>query len=292
MTSLQLASMIARRTPWKTVSQLPMEEANALCAALNQALQAWFQRAGASHTASRRSTVLHAPVACLANMITGSRRVDFTSAPDWVSEAVGATVRLEGDPRWNRIVAPETLLHAWLGDTEEVAVTLYHDCISLPAGVAGVCSPVTAVLPDSEALLPDAPLPAWSSSQGSAHTTGRPERHQIETLDAGPGSCPSFALRVWPMPSTDVTLCYSVVQYFTLSTLDLQAPRVLPVPEDVAAAILLPLALDHAAAQGLLDKDTDTQRLAADAAAALERIAPRTMLPTTTTQWLGTTPGF
>ena len=284
--------MIVRRTPWKTLSQLPMEDANALCTSMNQALQAWFEKANATHTAVQKSVQLHGPARFQAFVEKGSTVLDMTNAPAWAGDALGATLQLEGDARWNRLNGTGALLHPYAGEDGNVNATLYHDCAALDAATAGVCGHVKIIRSTSEVVLPERDIPLWWLWEGSSHRTGNPDRFQLEPLNPGAGSQPAMVLRVWPMPTADVTLAFSVARHFTLTTADLQAGRVLPVPEDVAGGILFPIALDRAAGQALLVKDTDLKRVAADAAAAIGRIGPRTMIPTAETQWMGTAYGY
>ena len=302
MTSLQLASMIARRTPWKTLSQLPMEDAGALCASLNQALQAWFEKASATHTSQLRSAALHGPVKCRANVVNGSSRLQLINPPAWVSDAIGSALAIGADSRWNRLLtvaAPSvdgqveaTALHAYRGMLGEAEVTLYHDCAPLGGETVSVCSNVCVALSTGQREIPSLEIPVSNSLAGGVLCAGAPERYQVEPLNPGVNSKPFFVLRVWPLPSMDVTLHYRVASHFSLSTADLQRAKPLPVPEDVASGILLPIALDHAAGQGLLAKDADLQRIAVDAAAAVARIPARTLPPSTAAQWMGTARGF
>ena len=93
MTSQQLASMIVRRTPWKTLSQLPMGDANALCASINQALQVWFEKANATHTALQQSAQLHTSGQYEVSVTTGSTAVAFTAPPPQPLTALKAALQ-------------------------------------------------------------------------------------------------------------------------------------------------------------------------------------------------------
>ena len=292
MTSQQLASMIVRRTPWKTLSQLPMGDANALCASINQALQVWFEKANATHTALQQSAQLHASGQYEVGVTGGSAAVTFTAPPPWLSTATGSTLQISGDGRWNRLMSAGTLLHPYAGASGTAMMTLYHDCAPLGSDTISVCSHVKILRSSSEIDLPNWEIPTWWLWEGNNHRTGSPDRYQIEPLNPGCNSTPFFVLRVWPMPAADVTLAYRIARHFSLSLADLQTARALPVPEDVASGILLPIALDRAAGQALLTKDTDFKRVAEDSAAAVARISPRTMAPTTDVQWMGTCYGF
>lgn len=296
MTTIQLAQMIARRTPWKTLTALPAEDANVLVLAMNQALQTWFELANATHVAKLCRTVLHAPVTLTGTAAHDSTEITLEAPPSWVAaEATGSTVKVSGDGRWNQLRSPTRLLLPYQGATGAVTFVLHQDVAPLGGAMVSVAGEVRMMRGDGgrgdRRLRFDDVPPCWLR-QGAMQGPGEPERCQVESFHPADDGAPAFVLRVWPPPAQDVTLAYPVVRHWTMTLADLLVPRELPVPEDVAAGIVFPLALDRAAGQALLTTETDVQRVQADAAAAEARIHTRTMIPMTEPAWLGTPAGY
>lgn len=296
MTTLQIAQMIARRTPWKTVTALQLEDANALVVAINQALQVWHDKANATHIAQQRAATLHGPVQVPGTATQGHTAITFTVEPVWLaSDGIGCSVQVSGDPKWNRLMSTTRLLMPYSGPTGDVTLILHHDVAPLGNDTVSVCSNVRLVRGGSthnERILQNADVPACWQAAGHVRWQGDPEIYQVESHNPGANSAPFFVLRVWPMPTQELTLAYNVGTHWSMTLADLQTPRDLPLPEDVASGIVLPIALDRAAGQALLVPETDFRRVQADAAAAEARIYTRTMIPVTDPQWMGTPPGY
>lgn len=296
MTTLQLAQLIARRTAWKTVTAMPVEDQNALVVAINQGCHVWFQKASGSHTAQPRAADLRGPVVIQGTATNGSTAITLTSPPSWLAaEGLGSSVQVSNDHRWNRLMSLTSLHLPFTGPTGAVTFTVYHDVAPLGGDTVSICSRVKLVrglgVWQERELVNDHIAPSWMW-EGSVRWQGDPTTFAVEPLIPGVNSTPFFVLRVWPVPTHLVSLSFDLARYWSMTMPDLMTPRELPFPEDVANSIVLPIALDRAAGQDLLKVGTDFRRIAADAQIATDLIYMRTMNPVTDPQWHGTPTGY
>jgi len=296
MTTLEIAQMIARRTVWKTVSGLPMEDKNALVVAVNQACHVWAGKANATHIAQPYAADLHGATTIQGTATNGSTTIVLTSPPAWLAtEGIGSSIQASGDNRWNRLMSLTSLHLPYQGPTGAVTFTVYHDVVPLGSDTVSVCSLVKLVrglgIWNERHLVNEEIAPSWMW-EGSTRWQGDPLIYAVEPLNPGTNSTPFFVMRVWPVPSHVVSLSFNVGRYWSMTLADLVTPRALPFPEDVASDIVFPIALDRAAGQDLLKPGTDFKRIAADAKTATDLIMPRTMNPVTDPQWMGTPPGY
>lgn len=219
MTTIQLAQMIARRTPWKTLTALPVEDASALVTAMNQALQVWFDRANATHTARQHGVILRGPVTIQGTATNGSTAITLTSPPAWLAtEGLGSSLQVAGDGRWNRLISLTTLLLPYSGPTGAVTFTLHHDVAPLGSGTVSLCGSVRLVRngpASSERELFNADIPGCGIDATLHRTQGDPERWQVEPHNPGTNSIPFFVVRVWPMPVSQAMLAFSTVQQWS-----------------------------------------------------------------------------
>jgi hypothetical protein len=296
MTSLQLAQQIARRTPSKTLTAMPVEDLNALATAINQGLQEWYDKANSTHTSTPIGADINGSITIQGTATNGSKTIVLTSPPAWVAtDGIGSSLVVGGDTRWNRLLSLTSLLFPYSGPTGAVTFTLWHDVVPLSDTLVSVGHPVRLIRSAgvfNERVLANGHVPPCWQWQGHTRWQGDPVYYDVEPLSTGEHSSPFFVMRVWPVPTRQVTLSFNLVKQWSITLSALSAPVDLPLPEDVASGIILPLALDHAAAADLLKKDTDFKRIAMDAASARTRIGQRTMHVITEPLPMGTPPGF
>jgi len=288
--------MIARRTEAKTLTAMPVEDLNALATAINAALKDWFSRAGMSHVTTPIGADLRGGLTINGTATNGSKTIALSNAPSWFAESgIGSSVQVSGDMRWNRIMSATELLFPYNGPTGAVEFKVWHDVVPLPNTLLHVGNPVRLIRSAgvfNERILVNAPVPPIWSFEGHVHWSGDPMNYAIEPINTAANSSPFFVMRVWPMPTRSVTLSFNIVNVYQVTLASLSTAVTLPLAEDVCATIILPLALDYAAAADLLKKGTDFKRLAIDAASARGEITRRTLHAVTEPQAMGTPPGY
>jgi len=292
MTSAQLAQMLVRRTPWGAPSELPIADQSALVNCMDQAFQAWYENANATHVALPQNRQLRGQITLSATVTDGSTAIELISPPSWIAtEGIGSTVRIGSDPRYNRLLSLTSLQMPYSGGSGIVSVVMNHDCGQLGGDTVSVCSNVNIHYNNHAFPLTNGAIPLqWS---GDGYNLGRPERYAIEPISPGSNSTPAMVIRVWPLVTLPAVLTFEMAKHFSLGLPDVLSATPLPFPEDVASGIIYPIALAYAMGEKLLVVDAEDKKdIRENAADARKRIQQRTMNPVTDLQWIGTPASF
>ena len=324
MTIAQLAQLVARRSPWKSVASMPMAEAHALAVCITRGLNEWFGSANRAWTTQPLNYVLQAPlttaIACtkdsaLYGFVEAAPAWTFDSTnftfdgteqtfdefggyvgggpPSWLVPAFGSSVRV-GEGYWNRVLSSTVMLWPFTGETSaNQSVQIYHNGVNLGRSIKGLEGGVELMDVNGKFIrhLREAPEKRFETGPPEI---AEPTEYQLESVNTGFGVAPAWVLRLNPAPATRYILRAQVSRYIVDVTLaDLRRDGRLPIPDDVASSIIFPITLDLAAAENLLDAEAyNPRRVESDAQVAREKITNRSQPASTTPNWSGTPAGF
>lgn len=307
MTIAQIAQQIARRTKWNNVAEMPMPDAAALALCITRGLNEWFGKANRAWTTQPLNYVLNAPlttrISCAKDsamyaFLDGSPAWTFDTtnftfdgteqtfdefsgyaaagAPSWLVPAFGSSVKV-GGTHWNRALSSSVLLWPFTGETNaDEEIQIWHNGVNLGRSIREVEGVVELMDVSGKHLryLNHEPNKRFDTAPVQS---GEPSEYQIEPVNTGFGTAPAWVLRLNPAPSARYILRCQVSRYVvTVTVNDLRRAGVLPIPDDAASSILLPIVLDLAFGEALLDPSKFIPaRVMQDAVTARAEIAQR-----------------
>lgn len=288
MTTAQIAQMVARRTQWKTPSEMPTAEKNVLAVCMSRAMQVWVEKASGPYATAPVSLSFRGQITLAATATNGSTAIVITSPPAWLAaEGIGSTVRLSGDPTWNRLQSLTALRMPYTGPTGAVSITLNHDAAPLSKSSTRIIGQVRLHQQGGgERFLVHREIPMPWLAPGANHC-GNPDSFDIESTAPA-----NLVLRVWPAVVTPCAVSFHASSHFTATLTDLTDPTPLPVPDDVATGIIYPLTMLYALREGLLLSTVDGKQIVTDGVEAVDSIHQRSRGHVTTPHMMGTRRGF
>ena len=210
---------------------------------------------------------LPAPLAVTLNVTAGSSTLNATA---FTSDQVGRSVVIQGDPNWNQILGPTSLLNPYMGQTGLQPATVYGDA------VYSTRYPFDRIIGNPRFPTPNLyPMLRTEMYYGSlvtpfVYTVGMPQSWWVQTFGNSQGINPMLALRFAPAPDQayviDVRMAFWPLR---LLESDFEAATVIPVPDQFIDTALIPLALRNLMLTPIFDKQ-DPQTIIAAATAAEE----------------------
>ncbi len=247
MTTVQLFHRIGRRARGGDFTKLSMSEQTDIAEAANAALQELYNAVPAYFKEITEGFLLPAPQAITLAVVQYSNAL---SSSVFTDAQIGRSVQLEGDPAWNQIVSPDTLLNPYMGPTGTVNGTIFGDA------VWSTRYPFDRIIGNPTFAKQIGPL--GSGAGQMAHTpnanqsanwflqqaSGIPVAWWTQMLGNSQVNEPLLVLRFAPAPS----IAYSInvrMSYWPkrLTLLDYNSAAVITVPDQFLESALIPLAL-------------------------------------------------
>lgn len=197
-------------------------------------------------------------------------------------EHIGATIRIEGDPNWNRVVGVNLLRDAFQGETGTRTATIYADAITLEqASIEALAT--DPQLETGEVLVHDDLIRQWGTDYGRYHSgnhknglpssygyrakldrkIGRPRRYWIGYVgDRVRGAVePQGLILLDPIPDAPYNVIFEAYyRPLRFGMADFQSPVELPVADDLVEEIVLPLAWEYLVDSPLWRDDANVGR--------------------------------
>lgn len=253
MTIVELFHRIGRRARGGDFTKLSMTEQTDIQDAANAALQECYNAVPSYFKEITEGFLLPAPQAITLAVVQYSSAL---SSSVFTDAQIGRSVVLDGDPAWNQVVSPDTLLNPYMGATGTVNGTIYGDA------VYSTRYPFDRIIGNPTFANQTGPLgsaggqmvnltSAGGGSGGSMganwwwqYNVGVPQGWWVQMLGNSQGNEPLLVLRFAPAPSqayaVDVRMSYWPKR-LTLS--DYNAASTITVPDQFLEAGLIPLAL-------------------------------------------------
>jgi hypothetical protein len=264
--------------------------------AITGAMQEVFESAPDEMREQRMGSVLYAPVSATVSAAQFSTAIGNFAA--FQSYMPGCTVRLAGDAQDNELVSQTALARPFMGTTSSsIAITVFHDCLTLDPGVDHVSPPVE--LPNQAPLYAAndrldfmrwVGVPLITDPSGNAidfpfyyyyqRTVSRPRAWFAEGWYDPAQTQYIKRLRFGPMPDTSYPVAYRVAlcppRY---TSADIAAPgdntyadpgAVIPVSNSWVETILLPVALQRFTAHPAFKNESAKAEIARQYKLAIE----------------------
>lgn len=250
---LQLASRICRSLKARDIHSLPADDATEVLDAINGAITEYF--AVAPSTYRMKSSVIFdipAPQNISVTATNGS-----THAATLAPELIGHSIQMPGDAQMNRIVAENTLAVPYRGPSgASIPARIYADVIPLGDNFARF-SGDPQVYNQGNFVRYLTRQPEESYFLGEVQV-GFPLRFVVEAMGQASGASPYFQMRLLPAPADGLTLKVMMeVRPEQYNLAQLTSTTRLPVPEEHAFAVLLPMALMRLVGGPLWPQDSD-----------------------------------
>ena len=273
ITTVQLLQRVARRARPASdsnggdVTRFSLSEQGDMLQACNAALQQCYNALPVYFKDITVGMTLPAPLAVTLNVTAGSSTLNATA---FTSDQVGRSVVIQGDPNWNQILGPTSLLNPYMGRTGLQPATVYGDA------VYSTRYPFDRIIGNPRFPTPNLyPMLRTEMYYGSlvtpfVYTVGMPQSWWVQTFGNSQGINPMLALRFAPAPDQayviDVRMAFWPLR---LLESDFEAATVIPVPDQFIETALIPLALRNLMLTPIFDKQ-DPQTIIAAATAAEE----------------------
>lgn len=248
MTTVQLFHRIGRRAIGGDFTRLSMTEQTDIAEAANAALQEVYDLLPTYFKEITEGFLLPAPQAITLAVVQYSSAL---SSGVFTDAQIGRSVQLDGDPAWNQIVSPDTLLNPYMGETGTVNGTIYGDA------VYSTRYPFDRIIGSPTFAKPLGPLGSAAgqmvrvNSGGNGQSNwflqqnvGIPIAWWTQMLGNSQGNEPLLVLRFAPAPSIayaiDVRMSYWPKR---LTLADYDAASTITVPDQFLEGALIPMAL-------------------------------------------------
>lgn len=314
MTLLEYAQLVLPATRIRDIDEsASVAEVQELCLVLSQAVSEYFALVPAIH---RRTTVTYSLGGVEQVEIELVKGEYFTVGEHCLSSWRGRSIEIllgGGESRWDEIVATDRLLGTWVGESGVYQARVHPDCVAIADMlIQRICTHPQVVTEEGNHidLLPlheNCTLPYYVSAM-DVTTSARvsrsrdfaqyPTRYSIEYVgrtiasiyDAG------FQFRVFPIPMLPWRVRFDAeISALAIRIGDLVSSKTLPIPDDAAMRILLPIARGKAMESPLIANLAKSSKPAEiDRAAERARLDAR-MMPSVfgaSHSHIGTPPGW
>lgn len=200
MTTLELATHLARRLKGGALPALSAGAAMDLVEAVNVGLQECYEQLPSWQRRTELSLSLVAPVTVSVGVTNGSATL---SSGTFSAAQIGRSIVLAGDANWNKVATTTTLLDVYQGTTGTVAGTVYGDAVfNSLANLDGFATPLRFA-DTREELIPHNVRRLEPYRGGEV---GKPRYYWTEPAGASLGNSPAAYLRVYPAPDAAYSL--------------------------------------------------------------------------------------
>lgn len=297
MTLLEYAQLVLPATRIRDIDEsASVAEVQELCLVLSQAISEYFALVPAIH---RRTTVTYSLSGIEEveiELVKGEYfTVDEHFLPSWRGRSIEILVG-GGESSWDEIVATDRLLGTWVGESGIYQARVHPDCVAITDMlIQRICTHPQVVTAEGNYidLLPlhgseTLPYDVSAMDIATAARVSRsrdfaqhPARYSIEYVgrtiasiyDAG------FQFRVFPIPMLPWRVRFDAeISALTIRIGDLVSLQTLPIPDDAAIRMLVPLARGKAMESPLIANLSESSNPAGiDRAAERARMDARTM---------------
>lgn len=323
MNSVAFLNRLLRPLKVDSLSALTPQQAQELVDALNAALQLGYAIMPDSRKRKSQSVYLPVPRTVTLTVSAGAKQIDsglhdengdpiltedeLVLLLDGVqvvsANHIGASIKIEGDPYWNRVAGENLLLNAYTGPDGEHEATIYSDVIVLDGQsierMAG-----DPKLDTGEVLLHDDRLRRYAYGYGVGYhegaygvvrsdaylrtpdrMVGRPLRYYLDHPgDRTEGAVESQGIIVLdPIPSVAHNVRFDAIMRPLSFGLDALTTAIeLPLPDDLMQTVLLPLAYEQMMISDLWRDDGKIKHFSAranEARARLQALEPAIAVP-------------
>ena len=308
MTTLQLGQRILRRLTPATLADLSPDHATEILDAATDAIAEYHSLAPSSRIPVPASKKVNAPFTAAVTVTAGSATMTgpavFPGSPaaTTIADVIGSTIIIPGDGQLNRILSATALLKPCFASSGVKTATIYGDALSFGVDDMRIVTPPRWTSPTvavSQPLLylgaprdrwPEYPMiPVTGENEASI---GQPSWWWTEPMPVSTALTPPWQLRVWPLPSTQGALAFTLDSWFAALVFDdLQVAREIPIPEREMPALIN---LIHARLVGstLWRDGADKTATLADAQRARKTIGALDMPTHSQPALVGTRQGF
>lgn len=246
MTTVQLFHRIGRRARGGDFTKLSMTEQTDIAEAANTAIQELYNAAPSYFKEITEGFLLPAPQAITLAVVQYSNAL---SSSVFTDAQIGRSVQLDGDPAWNQIVSPDTLLNPYMGETGTVNGTIYGDA------VWSTRYPFDRIIGNPTFAKPVGPFGAGAGQMARVNSggigswwlqqnIGIPAAWWVQMLGNSQGNEPLLVLRFAPAPSIAYSINVRMAYWAKRLTLsDYNAASTITVPDQFLESALVPLAL-------------------------------------------------
>lgn len=271
MTTVEFAHHLLGYCTFRDVGEAQAADAQELALVMSQAVEEWFALAPAHYKKTLLTQRQEEPETLSVQVVADS--VTVVGAP-FPTGKRGSTIFLGSDPRPNEVVAPNTLLYPYSGESGTVTGTLYHNCVAFPDFlIERVCThPVvvtamgngyslTPLAHNARAFsLPITPAEYAAPSESIIWTdkAATPKHYWMEAIGGSHQVDVDgvFQLKMWPLPLTEFVVQFDAEVLPLAYRIDsLLTPSALPIADSVAHRTLIPLARGWLANSPIFDEE-------------------------------------
>jgi hypothetical protein len=247
MTTVQLFHRIGRRAKGGDFTSLSMAGQSDIAEAANAALQLCYDLAPAYLKEQTQGFLLPLP---LAITVTATQYSATLGGTPFTVDQIGRSVQLDGDPAWNVILGPSTLLNPYMGASGSVNGTVYGDA------VYSTTYPFDRIIGNPMYANPSGPLGLYSGQMVNAsadnqlrnwwyrQNIGVPQIWWTEMIGNSQGNTPLLVMRFAPAPSMAYSINVRLSFWPKLLTLtDYNTARNITVPDQFLETSLIPIAV-------------------------------------------------
>lgn len=301
MTTIRLAQRLARRTKWLSLHAVPIAELDELVMCLNQACADWYSNVAHVQKSGILTEILHEPASLTVSILDGAKGFSVLgTTPEFLvadmTQAIGCTVIVGDDPKWNTLLTESTLALPYAGSGGSQSMRVLFNALHLGEDDIQLAGQVEVTkTTDKQRFQLTKRTRDEIASRWNGNETGIPQHYEVIPIETWEAGDPRFAIRVYPAPATDIVIETSVQRRpIAFSVTDLIPPgRAIPIAAYEIDNIILPMAAAKLLPAGLLDVTRfDARAVTQEGDAALQRCKAVTAHIDPFPNWIGTPTGF
>ena len=257
MTTIEIFERVGRRAKGNDFTKLDLLEKRDVLQAVNQGLQVIYDAIPMYFKEITEGFALPAPSTVTLTVTNGSNVV---SSAVFSNAQLGQSVVIPGDPAWNQVIGPSTLLNPYLGPSGTYVATVYGDAFY------STRFPFDRILGNPKFNNQSyGPLVRTEMNRASIdgvnnitlfqQSIGLPRIWWVQPLGASQGNEPLLVMRFLPAPDQAYSMSVRASYWAKrLTDADYQAGNVVPISDQFIEVALIPLAIQAFRSSPVFDR--------------------------------------